>query len=137
MTGSPVASRGTFLLNSGLIQLTPVNTKILVSSALFSAALLSGCASRPTEARGTNPNQPGPAVGYAVGSAVGAVTGQVTGAVAAGAEGAADAMKAPFNNERRVVRRWRTETTADGRTIQVPYEVEVDAQGRVIEPKKQ
>jgi hypothetical protein len=113
-----------------------VNTRILLSFTLFSVALLSGCASRPTEARGTNPQQPGPAVGYAVGSVVGTVTGQVTGAVAAGAEATADAMKAPFNNERRVVRRWRTETTSDGRTIQVPYEVEVDAQGRVIEPAK-
>ncbi|MBA4136954.1 MAG: flagellar motor protein MotB [Opitutus sp.] len=113
-----------------------MNTRILVSTALLSVTLLSGCASRPTEARGTNPQQPGPAVGYAVGSVVGAVTGQVTGAVAAGAEATADAMKAPFNNERRVVRRWRAETTADGRTIQVPYEVEVDAQGRVIEPPK-
>lgn len=67
---------------------------------------------------------------------MGTVAGQVTGAVAAGAEATADAMKAPYGNERRVVRRWRTETTADGRTIQVPYEVEVDEHGRVIEPKK-
>lgn len=67
---------------------------------------------------------------------MGAVAGQVTGAVAAGAEATSDAMKAPFSNERRVVRRWRTETTADGRTIQVPYEVEVDEHGRAIEPKR-
>ena len=113
-----------------------MNIRFVLSASLFSVALLSGCASRPTEARGTNPNQPGPAVGYAVGTAVGSVTGQVTGAIAAGAEGAADAIKAPFNNERRVVRRWRTETTADGRTIQVPYEVEVDGNGRVIEQPK-
>lgn len=113
-----------------------MNPRLPLSASLLSVTLLAGCASRPTEARGTNPQQPGPAVGYAVGSVVGSVTGQVTGGLAAGAEAAADAMKAPFNNERRVVRRWRTETTADGRTIQVPYEVEVDEHGRVIEPQK-
>lgn len=106
------------------------------SLVVLALGLVSGCATRPAEARGTNPSHPGPAVGHAVGTAVGAVTGTVVGAVAGGAEGASDAIKAPFNNERRVVRRWRTETTSDGRTIQVPYEVEVDAQGRVIEPAK-
>jgi len=117
--------------------LLPVKTKFLSCSLVVLAlGLVSGCATRPAEARGTNPSHPGPAVGHAVGTAVGAVTGTVVGAVAGGAEGASDAIKAPFNNERRVVRRWRTETTADGRTIQVPYEVEVDAQGRVIEPAK-
>lgn len=113
-----------------------MKNRILLSTTLLSVALLSGCVGRPVEQRGTAPSQPGPAVGYAVGSAVGTVAGQVTGAVAAGAEATSDAMKAPFGNERRVVRRWRTETTADGRTIQVPYEVEVDEHGRVIEPKK-
>ncbi len=114
----------------------PVKTKLLLSSALLSVTLLSGCATTPNEQRITNPQQPGPAVGTAVGTVVGTVTGQVTGAVVAGGEATAAAVKAPFTNERRIVRRWRTETTADGRTIQVPYEVEVDAQGRVIEPPK-
>ncbi len=99
-------------------------------------SVLSGCMSRPPEARATDLNQPGPAIGHAVGSVGGAVTGQVAGAVVAGAQGAADAVKAPFNTERRIIRRWRTETTSDGRTIQVPYEVVVDANGHVIEERK-
>lgn len=123
-------------IQSGQTSLTVNTSRLLALPLLASAALLSGCASRPAEARATNLNQPGPAIGHAVGSVGGAVTGQVAGAVVAGAQGAADAIKAPFNNERRVVRRWRTETTADGRTIQVPYEVEVDEHGRVIEPGK-
>jgi hypothetical protein len=112
--------------------------KTLLITAGFTSLLVfcAGCASRPAEARGTNPNQPGPAVGYALGTAAGTVAGQVAGAIAAGAEGAADALKAPFNNEQRVVRRWKTETTADGRTIQVPYEVLVDANGHVLEERR-
>ncbi len=113
-----------------------MKTKLLLLLLGASTVLVSGCATRPTEARGTNPNQPGPAVGHALGTVGGTVTGQVVGIVAGAAEGASDAVKAPFNNERRIVCRWRTETTSDGRTIQVPYEVEVDAQGRVIEPAK-
>lgn len=103
---------------------------------LFAAGLLAGCVSHPAEQSGTNPSNPGVAVGHAVGSAVGAVAGTVAGTVAAGAEGAADSAQAPFKNEHRIVRRWKTETTADGRTIQVPYEVEVDENGREIAPKK-
>jgi hypothetical protein len=97
-------------------------------------ALATGCATQPAETRLTNPSQPGPAVGYAVGSAVGAVTGNVAGAVVGGAEGAAAAAKKPFTNERRIVRTWKTETTSDGRTIQVPVDTEVDEQGRPIGP---
>ena len=40
-----------------------------------------------------------------------------------------------FTNERRVVRTWREEKTADGRIIKVPVEVEVDANGRPVETK--
>jgi hypothetical protein len=97
-------------------------------------SLASGCVTQPAETRLTNPNQPGPAVGHAVGSAVGAVAGNVAGAIVGGGEGAVAAAKAPFTNEHRIVRTWRTETTLDGRTIQVPVDTEVDAQGRPIGP---
>ncbi len=106
----------------------------LSSSAALLLALASGCASRPPETRVTNPNQPGPAVGYAAGSAVGAIAGGVAGAIAGGAEGASDAVKSNFTNERRIIRTWRTETTADGRTIRVPVDTEVDEYGRPIGP---
>jgi hypothetical protein len=96
------------------------------------SAALSGCASHNSDSRLTNPHQPGPAVGNAVGVAVGSVAGNVAGAVVGVGEGAVVGAKKPFNNERRVVRTWKTETTSDGRTIQVPVEIEVDEQGRPI-----
>ena len=97
--------------------------------AILPLLILSGCATANSETRVTNPNQPGPAVGQAVGSAVGAVGSNVVGAVVGGVEGAAAATKSTFTNERRIIRTWRTETTSDGRTIQVPIEIEVDANG--------
>jgi len=110
------------------------HTKSITLPLAAAALLLAGCATN-TEHRVTNPNAPGPAVGHAVGTAVGAVGSNVVGAVVGGVEGAAEATKSTFTNERRVVRVWRTETTADGRTIQVPVEIEVDAYGRPIEKK--
>ncbi len=99
------------------------------------ALLLAGCNTTDTDARITNPNQPGPAVGNAVGTAVGAVGSNVVGVVVGAGEGAVNATKSTFTNDRRVVRVWRTETTADGRTIQVPVEIEVDEHGRPVERK--
>lgn len=96
-----------------------------------SVVALAGCSSNP-DSRYTNPRQPGPAVGQAVGTAAGVVAGNVAGAVVATGEGAVDGAKKAFQNERRVVRTWKTETTSDGRTIQVPVEIEVDEQGRPI-----
>lgn len=97
---------------------------------LLTAVGLTGCTT--TEKSATNPSHPGPAIGGAVGSAAGAVAGNVAGAVVAGAQGAGNAFQAPFTNERRVIRTWRTEKTADGRTIQVPVDIEVDKDGRPI-----
>lgn len=105
------------------------------SFSLFSvvaAASLTGCASDPNRPGLTNPSQPGPAIGRAIGSGVGAVGGNVAGAVVGVGEGVVAAGKAPFDNTRRVVRTWRQETTADGRTIQVPVDIEVDQYGRPI-----
>ncbi len=109
-------------------------TKHILLGLTVPAFFLTGCTTN-TESRVTNPNQPGPAIGNAVGTAVGAVGSNVAGAVVGGVEGAAAATKSTFTNERRVVRVWRTETTADGRTIQVPVEIEVDEHGRPIEKK--
>ena len=110
------------------------HTKHLILGLFVPTLLLTGCATNP-ESRVTNPKQPGPAVGHAVGTAVGAVGSNGAGAVVGGVEGAAAATKSTFTNERRVVRVWKTETTADGRTIQVPVEIEVDEYGRPIEKK--
>ena len=94
--------------------------------------LIAGCASDPNRVGITNPRQPGPAVGQALGTGVGAVGGNVAGAVVGFGEGVAVGAKVPFDNTTRVVRRWRTETTADGRTIQVPEDILVDASGRPV-----
>ena len=94
--------------------------------------LAAGCASPRSDARLTNSRQPGPALGEAVGTAVGAVAGNVAGAAVGAGEGFVQGAKAPFDNERRIIRVWKTEKTQDGRTIQVPVEYEVDANGRVI-----
>ncbi len=103
---------------------------LLLSSAAGLA--LAGCASDPNRPGITNPSQPGPAIGRGIGSAVGAVGGNVVGAVVGVGEGTVAAGKVPFDNTRRVVRTWRQETTTDGRTIQVPVDVEVDQYGRPI-----
>ena len=111
----------------------------LISAAFALVApiiLLTGCNSAGPDARVTNPNSPGPAVGNAVGTAVGAVGSNVVGGVVGAVEGASAATKKTFTNERRVVRTWRTETTADGRTIRIPVEIEVDENGRPIERKE-
>lgn len=105
---------------------TKLSTVFLVGSSFF----LSGCYT--TDGRITNTTQPGPAVGVAVGTVAGAIVGNVTGAVVGAGEGAANAAKVPFNTDRRIIRQWRAETTSDGRTVQIPYEIEVDAQGRPV-----
>ncbi len=92
-----------------------------------------GCGTRSGgDGRLVNTRQPGPAIGTGVGVMAGAVAGNAAGAVVGAGEGFAGASASAFNGERRVVRSWRTETTADGRVIQVPVEIEVDAQGRPL-----
>mgnify|MGYP001189002475 FL=1 len=100
--------------------------------ALAACALAtSGCATK-RDGRIVNTRQPGPAIGTAVGTAAGAVAGNAAGAVVGAGEGFAGATASAFNGDRRVVRTWRTETTTDGRVIQVPVEIEVDEYGRPI-----
>lgn len=111
-----------------------MKTTYTATLLVVSATLLAGCYT--TDERIVNTRQPGPAVGMAVGTAAGAVVGNVAGAVVGAGEGAVNAAKVPFNTDRRIIRQWRTETTPDGRTIQVPQEIEVDAQGRFIREVK-
>jgi hypothetical protein len=94
--------------------------------------VLAGCARDPNRIGVTNQRQPGPAAGRAVGTGVGAVGGNVAGAVVGFGEGVGQGAAQSFDNTTRVVRRWRTETTADGRTIQVPEDIVVDEQGRPV-----
>jgi len=108
--------------------------KMKLSSLALAAVtvfFLSGCVSN-RDSRIVNTRQPGPAIGTAVGQVGGAVVGNAAGLVVGVGEGAAGAAAVSFNNDRRVIRTWRTEVTADGRTIQVPVEIEVDANGRPL-----
>ena len=98
--------------------------------------VISGCASDPNRIGVTNQSHPGPAAGRAAGVGVGVAAGNVAGAVVGFGEGAALGAAAPFNSSTTVVRRWRTETTADGRTIQVPEDIVVDQYGRPLHPPK-
>ena len=77
-----------------------------------------------------SPYQPGPVAGKAVGNGVGVVAGNVAGAGVGVVQGTAAGAASVFNPNYHMVRYWRTETTSDGRTIQVPYDVLVDQYGR-------
>ena len=77
-----------------------------------------------------NPYQPGPAAGKAVGAGVGTVAGNVAGAGVGAVQGTTHGFANSFDPQYHMVRYWKTETTADGRTIQVPYDVLVDQYGR-------
>jgi hypothetical protein len=99
-------------------------------ASVLAGLLLAGCSH--TDYGGTSPYHPGPVVGKTVGTAVGVTAGNVVGAGVGVVEGAAAGAAAPFNPDYHMVRYWRTETTADGRTIQVPYDVLVDQNGRPV-----
>jgi len=100
--------------------------KIFTCVALLSGGLLfTGCSTTHT-----SPYQPGPVAGQAVGNGVGLVAGNVAGFGVGAVEGTAAGFAKPFNPDYHMVRYWRTETTPDGRTIQVPYDILVDQYGR-------
>jgi hypothetical protein len=77
-----------------------------------------------------SPYQPGQAAGKTVGAGVGVVAGNVAGAGVGVVQGTVAGMATTFDPTYHMVRYWRTETTSDGRTIQVPYDVLVDQYGR-------
>jgi hypothetical protein len=104
---------------------------ILTSFASLSCGLLlTGCAR--TDYGVGSPYQPGPVAGKTVGSAVGVTAGNVAGFGVGAVSGAAHGFAAPFDPSYHMVRYWRTETTSDGRTIQVPYDILVDQYGRPV-----
>jgi len=80
----------------------------------------------------TSAYQPGPTIGRGIGAGAGAIVGNAAGAVVGAGEGFVGGVAAPFNTRTHMVRRWRTEVTADGRTIQVPEDILVDADGRPV-----
>ena len=98
--------------------------------SLSCGLLLNGCSR--TDYGHTSPYHPGPVVGKTVGNDVGVVAGNVAGVGVGVVEGVAHGVAAPFNPSYHMVRYWRTETTSDGRTIQVPYDVLVDQYGRPV-----
>jgi hypothetical protein len=110
-----------------------MKTTTLAAASLIVLAGISatGCTTN-RDGRVVNPRQPGPAIGTGVGVVAGAVAGNAAGAVVGAGEGFVAATGSAFDADRRVVRTWRTETTADGRTIRVPVDIEVDEYGRPV-----
>lgn len=92
--------------------------------------LLAGCANN--EYAHTSPYHLGPVAGQAIGNATGVVAGNALGLGVGVVEGTAAGVVAPFDPSYRMVRHWKTETTADGRMIQVPVDVLVDKYGRPV-----
>ena len=92
--------------------------------------LFTGCAH--TDYGNTSPYHPGPVVGKNVGNAAGVVAGNAVGLGVGVVEGAAVGVAAPFDPSYHMVRKWRTEVTSDGRTIQVPYDILVDKYGHPV-----
>lgn len=107
---------------------------LVILASLAGVCALCGCKSTSSASgRVTNQDSPGPKVGRAVGAGVGTVVGNVAGAGVGVVEGTAVTAGNVFDPQpTRVVRHWETQTTEDGRTIQVPVDYLVDEQGQVI-----
>ena len=109
-----------------------VYDRVSVDVIILLALLGAGCSS-PSYT--TSPYQPGPQIGRAVGAGAGGVAGNAAGAVVGAGEGVVGGIVAPFDTTAHIVRRWHTEITPDGRTIQVPEDILVDADGRPVNPQ--
>ncbi len=90
--------------------------------------VVAGCSSD----RNGSPYQPGPVAGTAIGTGVGVVAGNAVGFGAGVVGGTVSGMGKVLDPSYRMVRYWKTETTADGRSIQVSYDVLVDQYGRPV-----
>jgi hypothetical protein len=110
----------------------PTNTRFAMkntSRLTLAAGLLAVVAATGCRNSGS-PYQPGPVAGTAVGEGVGVVAGNVAGFGAGVVGGTVDGTKKVLDPSYHMVRYWKTETTPDGRTIQVPYDILVDEYGR-------
>jgi hypothetical protein len=105
------------------------NTSCLtITAGLLALAAAAGCSSD----KSGSPYQPGPVAGTVVGTGVGEVAGNVVGFAGGVVVGTVSGTKQVLDPSYRMVRYWKTETTSDGRTIQVPYDVLVDEYGRPV-----
>ena len=109
--------------------MTHTNTLTFCTLPTLLCLLAAGCT---TPSYTTSPYHPGPVAGQAVGTGVGLAVGETAGFAVGAGEGLVDGVAAPFDTTTHIVRRWHTETTADGRTIQVPEDILVDSQGRPV-----
>ena len=101
------------------------NTSCLtVAAGLLAVAVLTGCRDSGS------PYQPGPMAGTVVGEGVGVVACNVVGFGGGVVSGTVNGTKKVLDPSYHMVRYWKTETTPDGRTIQVPYDILVDEYGR-------
>ncbi len=96
-------------------------------ASLLALIVTTGCR---TDYGAGNPYQPGPTAGKDVGAAVGTVGGNVAGFGVGVVQGTTHGFANSFDPSYHMVRYWKTETTPDGRTIQVPYDILVDQYGR-------
>ena len=111
--------------------LNNTNVAMKILQLLFvgvaAASLTSGCR---TDYGTGSPYQAGAVAGKTAGASVGAAAGNVAAFGVGAAEGAGAGAASAFNPNYHLVRYWKTETTPDGRTIQVPYDILVDQYGR-------
>jgi len=99
---------------------------IVASAGLLALTAATGCSNNKVG----SPYQPGPVAGSAVGTGVGVVAGNVAGFGVGVVQGTTTGVAQTFDPSYHMVRYWKTETTPDGRTIQVPYDILVDQYGR-------
>ncbi len=109
-----------------------MNTGYAFRSGASVAILILLCSGCTSPSYTTSPYQPGPVVGRAIGTGAGAVAGNAAGLVVGTGEGLVSGIAAPFDTTTHLVRRWHTEITPDGRTIQVLEDILVDANGRPV-----
>jgi hypothetical protein len=100
---------------------------IVMFAGLLALVAATGCR---TDYGAGNPYQPGPTAGKDVGAVAGTVAGNVAGAGVGVVQGTTHGFANSFDPSYHMVRYWKTQTTTDGRTIQVPYDILVDQYGR-------